>query len=138
MKELIIKHIWESSDLEGEIQKERVLTKTRNDLKLPTTSKKRPETTWKDLQRAKNDMERPETTYSKQETTWNNLNQPITSKKQPETTYNEQETIWNNLQRARNDLIVLHWKGHYFSSSWFEIIKHGKIVDLELNFKNFY
>ena len=32
---------------------------------------------------------------------------------------------------------VLHGKGRYFSSSWFEIIKLGKIVDLELNFKKF-
>ena len=71
-----------------------VLTKTRNDLKRPTTSKeqsktskKRPETKWNDLQRARNDLKRP-----------------TTSKKRPETTYNKQETTWNDLQRARNDL----------------------------------
>ena len=58
----------------------RELTKTRNDQKGPTTSKKR-----------------PETTYNKQETTWNdlqwarnNLKRPTTSKKQSEKTCKEQ------------------------------------------------
>ena len=34
----------------------KVLTKTRNDLKRPTKSKKCPETTYNDLQRARNDL----------------------------------------------------------------------------------
>ena len=54
-----------------------VLNKTPNDLKRPTTSKKRPETT---------------------------LKRHITHKKLPEATYDEQEMTWNDLQRARNDL----------------------------------
>ena len=74
-----------------------VLTKTRNDLKRPTTSKKRPETTWNNLQWARNDLKWPETTYNEQGTTRNYLKRPTTSKKRPETTYND-------LQRARDDL----------------------------------
>ena len=81
-----------------------VLTKTRNDLKRPTTSKKRPETTWNDLQWARNDLKWPETTCNEQETTWNDLQRPTASKKRPEMTYNEQETTWNDLQRARDNL----------------------------------
>ena len=68
---------------------------TWNNLKRPTTSKKRPE-------------ERPETTYNKQEMTWNELHRarndlkrPTASKKRPETTYNKQETTWNDPQRVR-------------------------------------
>ena len=62
-----------------------VLTKMRNDLKRPTTSQKRPKTTYNDLQQARKDMKRPETTYSKQEATWSDL-------QRPEKAYNEQET----------------------------------------------
>ena len=81
----------------------RVLTKTRNNLKRPTTTYNEQETTWNDLQR-----------HNEQETTWNDLQRarndlkrPETTsmgKKQPETTYNEQETTWNDLKRARNDM----------------------------------
>ena len=76
----------------------------RNDLKRPTMSNKRPETTYNDLQRATNDLERAR----------NGLKQPTTSKKRPETTYNElkrptttynkQETTWNDPQRVRHNL----------------------------------
>ena len=98
---------------------------------LPTTSKKRPETTyneqetaWNNLQRPetgnndvqlpRNDLQRPtmsnkrpETTYNDLQRATNDLQRPGTSKKRPETTYNEQETAWNNLQRTEttnNDL----------------------------------
>ena len=81
-----------------------VLTKTRNDLKRPTTSKKRPETTWNNLQWARNDLERPTTSKKRPETTWNDLQRVRNDLKRPTTTYNEQETTWNDLQRARNYL----------------------------------
>ena len=61
-----------------------VLTKTRNDLKRPTTSKIWFETTYNG---ARNDLKRA-----------------TTSKKRPETTYNKQEITWNNLKQARNNL----------------------------------
>ena len=75
-------------------------------------------TTWNDLQRARNNLKwpttskkRPETTYNEQKISWddlqwarNNLKRPTTSKKQPETTCNGQEITWNDIQRARNDL----------------------------------
>ena len=56
----------------GETKIERVLTKSRNDLKRPTTSKKQPETTynkqetiWNDLQQARNDLKRSTTSKTK-------------------------------------------------------------------------
>ena len=68
-----------------------VLTKTRNDLQQPTTSKKQPGMTCNDLQWARNDLQRP------------------TTSKKPETTYNGQEMTWNDLQQARNDLKWPTW-----------------------------
>ena len=71
-----------------------VLTKTRNDLKRPTTTYNEQETTWNDLQHARYDLKQPamskkqpERTYNEQEMTWNDL-------QQPEKTYSEQETTW--------------------------------------------
>ena len=55
---------------------------TENDLKQPTTSKKRPATSKKWL----------ETIYNKQETTWNDLEQPRAKRKQHEVIYCDQET----------------------------------------------
>ena len=56
-----------------------VLTKTRTDLILPKT-------TWRDLERPTTSKKRPGTTYNEQETTWNNL-------QQHQATYKDKETI---------------------------------------------
>ena len=59
------------------------LTKTRNDLKRPTTSKKQPETTWNSLEEERQNMMRP-----------------IVSKKQSEMICNKQGSTWNDLHRT--------------------------------------
>ena len=85
-----------------------VLTKTRNDLKQPTISKKQTEKAFSEQKTALN---KQETTWR---TTWNDLKQPTTSKKPQERpatskkrlerTFNEQKTTWNDQHRAKNDL----------------------------------
>ena len=74
---------------------------TWNNLKRPTTSKKRPETTYNDLQQRRNDMKwtsagkkRPETTWNDLQRARNNLKHPTTSKTQPIMT-------WTYLQQAK-------------------------------------
>ena len=74
---------------------------TWNDLKQPTTSKKRPETTcneqettWNDQQRARNDLKRPTTTWKDLQETRSDL----------ETIYDEEEMTWNDPQRVRHNL----------------------------------
>ena len=57
-------------------------------MKRPTPKKKRPETTWNNLQQARNDMKRP-----------------TVSKKQSEATYNKQGTTWNDLQRTDSNFM---------------------------------
>ena len=83
-------------------------------LKRRTTSNdlKPPETTWNDLQQPTTSKKRPETTYNEQETTWSDLKRPTTSRaittwndlQRHEKTYSEQEIPGNDLQWARNDL----------------------------------
>ena len=91
---------------------------TWNDLQQPTTSKKRPETTYNKQETTWNDLQQPttsykwlETTCNEQETTWSDMKRPTTSKKRPETTYNDLKGPIGNkkrpgkdLQRAKNDL----------------------------------
>ena len=88
-----------------------VLTKTRNDLKQPTTTCNKQETTWNDLQRARNNLKWPTTTYNGQEMTWNdlqrarnNLNWPTMSKKQHGMTYKDLKRPSTNKKRPGNDL----------------------------------
>ena len=68
-----------------------------SNLKRPTTSKTRHETTLTDLQRARNELKRPTTSKKRPETTWNylewvrnDLKRPIASKKWPQTNCKEQ------------------------------------------------
>ena len=69
----------------------RVLTKTRNNLKRPTTTYKEQKTTWNDLQRTRNDLKRPTTTYNEQETTWNDPQQVRHNLQRPEPTFNKKK-----------------------------------------------
>ena len=79
------------------------LQQTRNDLKRPTTSKKRPETTYNEQEMTWNDLERAR----------NDLKGPRMSKKQPEMT-------WNNLQWARNDVLFTYFLNWFRTHSiWY-------------------
>ena len=73
-----------------------------------------------------NDLKWPTTTWNKQETTWNKIQRSTTSKKWPETTYNEQETTWNNLQWVRHNL---QWPEHTYNkqqqASFQVILQYG-------------
>ena len=53
--------------------------------------------TWNDLQQLETNKKRPETTYNNLQPARNDLKWPTMSKKQPETTCNEQDTTYNNL-----------------------------------------
>ena len=72
------------SDCQSAILAVAVLIKMRNDLKQPTTSKKRPDTTYNKLQWARNNLQR----------VTNDLKWPTMSKTQPSMT-------WTYLQRAK-------------------------------------
>ena len=67
---------------------------TWNNLKQPTESKKRPETTYNEQETTSNNLQGLEKTCNKQKTTWK---QPTTSKKQPETTHDKYDTTYNDL-----------------------------------------
>ena len=88
-----------------------VLTKMRNNLKQPTMTCNKQETTWNDLQRARNNLKWPTTTYNGQEMTWNdlqrarnNLKWPTTSKKQHGMTYKDLKRLSMNKKRPGNNL----------------------------------
>ena len=114
-----------------------VLTKTRNDLKRTTTSKKQPKATLKDVQRARNELKRStttkkwlNTTHNEQKTTGNDLWQSKARKKRHEATNCEQETTWNNLQQGCDNLKRLHRTEPSFMESIYSKNNHveGSIV----------
>ena len=98
-----------------------VLTKTSNDLKQPTTSKKQ-----------------HETTYIKQETAWNYPQRVRYNIEWPEHTYNELRKMRNNQQQADFQIIVQYgantfstqhlvaviWAWLHGESRWKQSIKH--------------
>ena len=94
-----LRHIF--ANLNEQTLEIKVLTKPRNDLKRPKRSKKRPETTWNDLQQARNNQKRPKTTYNEQQTTWNDLQQARNGLKRPTTSKTQLTTIWTYLQRTK-------------------------------------
>ena len=74
-----------------------VLTKTRNDLKRLTTNRKRPETTYSDLQPARNNLKQPTTSKTQLTTTRTYLQQAKKDAKQPTTSrFWDYFTIWDN------------------------------------------
>ena len=81
-----------------------VLTKTRNDLQRPTTSKKWFETTYNEQEMTWNELQRARNAWNDLQRERNDLKRATASKKRPETTYNKQEMTWNNLEQERNDM----------------------------------
>ena len=82
-------------------------------------------TTWNDLKRPTSSKKRPETTYNEQETAWNdlqrarnNLKRPITSKTQPTTTrtYLQRAKKIRKTTNNKQILRLFYTRGNRFSS----------------------
>ena len=61
--------------------------------------------TWNDLQQVRIDLKRPTKSKKRFETTGNGLKQPRVSKKRHETTDSEQETTRNDLQKTDSNFM---------------------------------
>ena len=111
-------------------EKIEVLTKTRNDLKRPTTSKKQPETAYNDLQPASNDLKQSTTSNKQRTMTWTYLQQ---AKKRRQTTnnkqilrlfYNMEQTVLFSNKFSTQHLVAVIQALLHRESWWKQSVKH--------------